>query len=69
VLREVFDTPYDEIAEVVGKTPAAVRQIARRARSHVAQRRPRMQVDRVQQQAVVNPDKLGGLEEVAELKR
>ena len=54
VLREVFETPYDEIAEVVGKTPAAVRQIAHRARSHVAARRPRMQVDRAQQQAVVD---------------
>ena len=30
VLREVFDTPYDEIAEAVGKSPAAVRQIAHR---------------------------------------
>ena len=36
VLHEVFETPYDEIAEVVGKTPAAVRQIAHRAREHVA---------------------------------
>jgi RNA polymerase sigma factor (sigma-70 family) len=42
VLREVFETPYHEIAEVVGKTPAAVRQIAHRAREHVAARRPRM---------------------------
>jgi RNA polymerase sigma-70 factor (TIGR02957 family) len=53
VLREVFETPYHEIAEVVGKTPAAVRQIAHRARQHVAVRRPRMQVDRAQQQAAV----------------
>jgi RNA polymerase sigma-70 factor (TIGR02957 family) len=53
VLREVFETPYDEIAEVVGKTPAAVRQIAHRAREHVAARRPRMQVDRAEQLAVV----------------
>ena len=53
VLREVFETPYDEIAEVVGKTPAAVRQIAHRAREHVAARRPRMQVDRAEQQAAV----------------
>jgi RNA polymerase sigma-70 factor (ECF subfamily) len=53
VLREVFETPYDEIAAAVGKTPAAVRQIARRARDHVAARRPRMRVDRAQQQAVV----------------
>ncbi|WP_327002135.1 RNA polymerase sigma-70 factor [Dactylosporangium sp. NBC_01737] len=41
VLREVFDLSYDEIAEAVDKTPAAVRQIAHRARAHVAQRRPR----------------------------
>jgi RNA polymerase sigma-70 factor (TIGR02957 family) len=53
VLHEVFETPYDEIAEVVGKTPAAVRQIAHRARGHVAARRPRMQVDRAQQEATL----------------
>jgi RNA polymerase sigma-70 factor (TIGR02957 family) len=53
VLREVFETPYEEIAEVVGKSPAAVRQIAHRAHEHVAARRPRMQVDRAQQLAAV----------------
>jgi len=41
VLREVFDVGYREIAEAVGKSPAAVRQIAHRARAHVAARRPR----------------------------
>ncbi|MFE9105055.1 RNA polymerase sigma-70 factor [Actinomadura geliboluensis] len=41
VLREVFDLDYDEIAEAVDKTPAAVRQLAYRARAHVAARRPR----------------------------
>jgi RNA polymerase sigma-70 factor (TIGR02957 family) len=41
VLREVFGLGYDELAEAVGKTPAAVRQIAHRARAHVAARRPR----------------------------
>jgi len=41
VLREVFDFGYDEIAAAVDKTPAAVRQIAHRARDHVAERRPR----------------------------
>lgn len=53
VLHEVFQAPYTEIAEALGKTPAAVRQIAHRAREHVAARRPRMQVDRAQQEAVV----------------
>ncbi|MER7251827.1 RNA polymerase sigma-70 factor [Kribbella sp. NPDC000426] len=41
VLREVFGLEYDEIAEAVDKKPDAVRQIAHRARSHVAARRPR----------------------------
>ncbi|MFG1917944.1 RNA polymerase sigma-70 factor [Micromonospora sp. NPDC048898] len=41
VLREVFALDYDEIAGAVDKSPAAVRQIAHRARAHVAARRPR----------------------------
>jgi RNA polymerase sigma-70 factor (ECF subfamily) len=53
VLREVFDVPFDEIAEAVGKTPAAVRQIAHRARDHVAARRPRIQVERDEQEQVM----------------
>jgi RNA polymerase sigma-70 factor (TIGR02957 family) len=53
VLREVFEMPYDEIAEAIGKSAAAVRQIARRAREHVAARRPRTPVSRAEQQAVV----------------
>ncbi|CUU53718.1 RNA polymerase sigma-70 factor, ECF subfamily [Parafrankia irregularis] len=40
VLREVFDFGYDEIAAAVDKSPATVRQIAHRARAHVAARRP-----------------------------
>jgi RNA polymerase sigma-70 factor (TIGR02957 family) len=41
VLREVFGLEYDEIAGAVARNPAAVRQIAHRARAHVAARRPR----------------------------
>jgi RNA polymerase sigma-70 factor (ECF subfamily) len=41
VLREVFDVEYDEIAAAVAKSPATVRQVAHRARAHVAARRPR----------------------------
>ena len=48
VLREVFDLAYDEIAGAVGKSPAAVRQIAHRARAHVAARRPRAVVSPAQ---------------------
>ncbi len=53
VLREVFDMPYGEIAEAMGKSSAAVRQMAFRAREHVAARRPRVQVSRSEQRAVV----------------
>ncbi|WP_331737319.1 RNA polymerase sigma-70 factor [Streptomyces sp. NBC_00019] len=48
VLREVFDVGYDEIAAAVDKTPAAVRQIAHRARRHVDARRPREVVSQSQ---------------------
>src|SRR5215831_136522 len=53
VLREVFDLAYDEIAEAVGKSPAAVRQIAHRARAHVAARRPRGVVSPAETRAVL----------------
>ncbi|MBO4255134.1 RNA polymerase sigma-70 factor [Streptomyces griseorubiginosus] len=53
VLREVFELPYGEIAQAVGKSTAAVRQIARRAREHVAARRPRTRVSPAEQRAVV----------------
>jgi len=44
VLREVFALSYDEIADALDKSPAAVRQIASRARAHVEERRPRADV-------------------------
>jgi RNA polymerase sigma-70 factor (TIGR02957 family) len=53
VLREVFDLPYDEVADAVGRTPAAVRQVAHRARESVAARRPRREVDRTEHAEVV----------------
>ena len=40
VLREVFEMSYGEIGEAIGRPEATVRQIARRARGHVAARRP-----------------------------
>ena len=54
LLREVFDVPYEEIASAVDKSPAAVRQIAHRAREHVTARRPRMSVSPSEQQEVVD---------------
>ncbi len=53
VLREVFDVGYDEIAAAVDRSPAAVRQIAHRAREHVASRRPRSAVDAGEQELVL----------------
>jgi RNA polymerase sigma-70 factor (ECF subfamily) len=53
VLREVFELSYGEIAEAIGKSAPTVRQIALRAREHVAAQRPRMRVSRSEQQAVV----------------
>ncbi|EWT07079.1 RNA polymerase sigma24 factor [Intrasporangium chromatireducens Q5-1] len=71
VLREVFDVPYPEIAEAVGKPAATVRQIAHRAKQHVAARRPRVEVDRTEQEQVlerflraVNTGDLQGLMDV-----
>lgn len=53
VLREAFDLGYDEIAAAVEKTPAAVRQIAHRARQHVEARRPRATVSPVRAREVL----------------
>ncbi|WP_373695103.1 RNA polymerase sigma-70 factor [Actinomycetospora aeridis] len=53
VLREVFDVGYDEIADAVGRTPDAVRQIAHRARGHVEARRPRRVVPTAEARAAV----------------
>ncbi|MFD5827561.1 RNA polymerase sigma-70 factor [Lentzea sp. NPDC060358] len=53
VLREVFGLDYDEIAAAVDKNPAAVRQIAHRARSHVAARRPREVVTQAESRSVL----------------
>ncbi|GAA4628802.1 RNA polymerase sigma-70 factor [Actinoallomurus vinaceus] len=41
VLRESFGYEHAEIAEMLGRSPAAVRQLAHRAREHVHARRPR----------------------------
>jgi RNA polymerase sigma-70 factor (ECF subfamily) len=51
VLKEVFAFSYGEIAEMVERTEAAVRQAAHRAREHVQARRPRFAADRSQQRA------------------
>ncbi|MFI1561466.1 RNA polymerase sigma-70 factor [Streptomyces sp. NPDC020490] len=45
VLREAFAYPYAEIAAMLDRGEAAVRQLAGRARRHVDERRPRYEVD------------------------
>ena len=45
VLREAFGFPYAEIAALLDRGEPAVRQLAGRARRHVAERRPRYDVD------------------------
>ncbi|WP_030743767.1 RNA polymerase sigma-70 factor [Streptomyces sp. NRRL S-31] len=45
VLREAFGYPYAEIAALLDRAEPAVRQLAGRARRHVAERRPRYEVD------------------------
>ena len=46
LLREVFQYEYVEIAAIVGKQEAACRQLLRRAKGHIAARRPRFPADR-----------------------
>ena len=48
LLHDVFDYPFAEIAEIVGKREDNVRKLATRARHHVEQRRPRFQTTREQ---------------------
>jgi RNA polymerase sigma-70 factor, ECF subfamily len=45
ILHDVFDCDYDDIAETLGKTPAACRQLVHRARERVATERRRFRVD------------------------
>ncbi|QXE36700.1 RNA polymerase sigma factor SigJ [Streptomyces sp. GMY02] len=52
VLHEVFGYPHTEIAGILDRAPAAVRQLAHRAREHVQSRRPRHRTEpRVRREA------------------
>ncbi|HLW52264.1 MAG TPA: RNA polymerase sigma-70 factor [Candidatus Angelobacter sp.] len=53
LLREVFDYDYSEVAEMLGQTEANCRQILRRAKQHVAEKRPRFDVSRKQQERLL----------------
>jgi RNA polymerase sigma-70 factor, ECF subfamily len=52
VLREAFGMPVAEVAAVLGRTEAAVRQMAHRAKEHVQSRQPRFDTDRTAQREV-----------------
>ncbi|WP_019546303.1 RNA polymerase sigma factor SigJ [Streptomyces sulphureus] len=53
VLHDVFAVPFDEVAEVVGRSPAAVRQLAARARRDLRRARPSAPATADEQRAVV----------------
>ncbi|TDC97221.1 sigma-70 family RNA polymerase sigma factor [Actinomadura sp. 7K507] len=53
VLHDVFGVPFPEIAEVVGRSPAAVRQLASRGRRHVEGGRPRSPATQAEQRELV----------------
>ncbi|KST65071.1 RNA polymerase sigma-70 factor [Mastigocoleus testarum] len=52
LLREIFEYDYDEIAQMVDKSPANCRQILRRSRQHIAAQRPRFPVSHQQQEQI-----------------
>jgi RNA polymerase sigma-70 factor (ECF subfamily) len=69
LLHDVFEYPYPEIAQIVGKSEDNVRQLATRARRYVTERRPRFQSTREQRDelarqffAAVEHGDLAGLE-------
>jgi RNA polymerase sigma-70 factor (ECF subfamily) len=52
LLREVFDYPYEEVGEIVGKTPENCRQILTRAHRHIQEGRQRFDVSREEREEV-----------------
>jgi RNA polymerase sigma factor (sigma-70 family) len=54
VLRDTFGVPFDEIAEIVGRSSAATRQLASRARGRVQGAAPEPEVDLARQREVVD---------------
>jgi RNA polymerase sigma-70 factor (ECF subfamily) len=52
LLHDVFDLPFEEVAATVGRSPAAVRQLASRARRHVTDGAPRFPASREESERV-----------------
>jgi RNA polymerase sigma-70 factor, ECF subfamily len=71
LLHDVFSLSFEEVARVVGRSPAAVRQLASRARAHVEQGRPRFPPTQQEQREVVEAFEAacqaGDLERLVEL--
>ena len=54
VLHDMFDLPFDEIAPIVGRTPAAARQLASRGRRRVQGAETAPEPDRKRQRQIVD---------------
>ncbi|MCT9076930.1 RNA polymerase sigma-70 factor [Streptomyces fulvoviolaceus] len=54
VLREVFDFGFPEVASAVGRSESACRQLAVRARRHMAEGRPRFDADRKEREELAS---------------
>jgi RNA polymerase sigma-70 factor (ECF subfamily) len=54
VLHDMFSVPFDEIAPIVGRTPAAARQLASRARRRVQNAAPGPEIDIPRQRELVD---------------
>ena len=54
VLHDIFSVPFDEIAPIVDRTPAATRKLASRARASVRDRGAERQADRVRQAVLID---------------
>lgn len=54
VLHDMFGVPFEQVAAIVGRTPAATRQLASRARRRLLERAPQPQTGTAAQQRVVD---------------
>jgi RNA polymerase sigma-70 factor (ECF subfamily) len=54
LLHDVFESGYDEIAQILGKSEVACRQLVSRARKRVHEERPRVQVSEAARKTLLN---------------
>ena len=53
LLHDIFDVPFDEVGDIVGRRPEAVRQLASRARRHIRSESPRFASSRTEHERAV----------------